>query len=93
MAEPPKRRISRDPRQVAEAAFRSLNTPPKAPEQKPAAIPGVKEQVTLRVDREILDYFQAEGPGWQDRMVDALRNAAKTPESIPVDQLNASNDE
>lgn len=93
MAEPPKRRTSRDPRQAAEDAFRSLNTPPRAPDPKPAAIPGVKEQVTLRIDREILDYFQAEGPGWQDRMVDALRSAAQTPDAIPVDKLNASNDE
>jgi len=28
------------------------------------AIPGAKEQVTLRLDREVLDFFQADGPGW-----------------------------
>ncbi len=93
MAEPPKRRTSRDPREAAEAAFRSLNAPPEPAEPKRAAVPGVKEQVTLRIDREILDHYQAEGPGWQDRMIEALRQAAKTPESIPVDKLNASNDE
>lgn len=93
MAEPPKRRTSRDPREAAEAAFRALKAPPKGPEPQRAVVPGAKEQVTLRIDREILDYFQAEGPGWQDRMVEALRHAAKTPQSIPVDKLNASNDE
>jgi uncharacterized protein (DUF4415 family) len=93
MAEPPKRRTSRDPREAAEAAFRALKTPPKGPEPQRPAVPATKEQVTLRIDREILDYFQADGPGWQDRIVDALRAAAKTAASIPVDKLNASNDE
>jgi len=92
MAEPPKRRTSRDPREAAEAAFRALNTPPKGPAPQRPAVPASKEQVTLRIDREILDYFQADGPGWQDRMVDALRAAAKTADSIPIDNLNASND-
>lgn len=93
MAEPPKRRTSRDPRETAEAAFRALNAPARGAEPPRATVPGVKEQVTLRVDRDILDHFQADGPGWQDRMVDALRSAAKTAEAIPVDKLNASNDE
>jgi uncharacterized protein (DUF4415 family) len=39
-------------------------------------LPGVKELVSLRVDREILDYFQDAGPGWQDRIVEVLRKAA-----------------
>jgi uncharacterized protein (DUF4415 family) len=43
---------------------------------KRPAVPGVKEQVTLRIDRDILDFFQEDGPGWQDRIVDALRKAA-----------------
>ena len=92
MAEPPRRTSGRDPREKAEAAFRALKTPPKGPEEQRNVVPGVKEQITLRIDREVLDYFQAEGPGWQDRMVEALRQAAKTPDSIPVDKLNASND-
>jgi uncharacterized protein (DUF4415 family) len=36
----------------------------------------VKELVSLRIDREILDYFQDAGPGWQDRIVEVLRKAA-----------------
>ena len=35
-----------------------------------------KEQVSLRVDRDVLDRFRAAGPGWQTRMNDALRTAA-----------------
>jgi uncharacterized protein (DUF4415 family) len=31
----------------------------------------------LRIDREILDHFQADGPGWQDRLVNALREIVK----------------
>jgi uncharacterized protein (DUF4415 family) len=65
-------------RDAAEAAFKAATTKPTPlPEtKKAAAIPGVKEQVTLRIDREILDYFQEGGPGWQDRIVEALRKAA-----------------
>ncbi len=44
--------------------------------REPVAIPGRREQVTLRVDSEVLEWFQEEGPGWQDRMADALRKAA-----------------
>ena len=35
-----------------------------------------KEQVTLRLDREVLDRFRAGGPGWQTRMNEALRRVA-----------------
>jgi uncharacterized protein (DUF4415 family) len=34
-----------------------------------------KEQVTLRLDKDILDRFRAGGPGWQSRINDALRKA------------------
>ncbi|MET0670010.1 MAG: BrnA antitoxin family protein [Xanthobacteraceae bacterium] len=64
-------------RDAAEAAFKAATTKPATlPETKQPSIPGVKEQVTLRIDREILDYFQEDGPGWQDRIVEALRKAA-----------------
>jgi uncharacterized protein (DUF4415 family) len=64
-------------REAAEAAFKKATAKaPPLPEERRTAIPGVKEQVTLRIDREILDYFQADGPGWQDRIVEALRKAA-----------------
>ncbi len=36
-----------------------------------------KERVTLRIDKSTLETFRAAGPGWQTRMNDALRKAAK----------------
>ena len=32
-----------------------------------------KQQVTLRLDADILDYFRSGGPGWQTRVNDTLR--------------------
>jgi uncharacterized protein (DUF4415 family) len=32
--------------------------------------------VTLRIDCDVLEHFQADGPGWQDRINEALRRAA-----------------
>ena len=66
-----------DPRSAAEAAFKSATTKP--PEPIPASkpsLPGAKEMVSLRIDRDVLDHFQEEGPGWQDRINAALRKAA-----------------
>jgi hypothetical protein len=31
-----------------------------------------KQQVTLRLPREVISYFKAGGPGWQSRISDAL---------------------
>jgi uncharacterized protein (DUF4415 family) len=31
--------------------------------------------VTLRIDRDVLEHFQADCPGWQDRINAALRKA------------------
>ena len=60
-------------RDLAEAAFKKATTKPaELPPQKPA-IPNAKETVSLRIDRDILDYFQEAGPGWQDRINEALR--------------------
>jgi uncharacterized protein (DUF4415 family) len=35
-----------------------------------------KQQIALRVDRDVLARFRQDGPGWQSRMNDALRKAA-----------------
>jgi uncharacterized protein (DUF4415 family) len=57
--------------------FKAVTTKPvEAPVLKKLAVPGIKEQVTLRLDREVLDYFQEGGPGWQDRINEALRKVA-----------------
>jgi uncharacterized protein (DUF4415 family) len=64
-------------RESAEAAFKSATTkPPEEPPAKAPSIPGPTELVSLRIPREILEYFQEDGPGWQDRIVAALRKAA-----------------
>lgn len=73
-----------DPRQTAEAAFKAATT--KSPEvaraapapvpvvgQSAAPVPGAREMVTLRIDRAVLEHFQKDGPGWQDRVNAALK--------------------
>ena len=60
-------------RDLAEAAFKKATTKPVDLPPAPAAVPGAREMVSLRLDREVLDHFQADGPGWQDRINDALR--------------------
>jgi uncharacterized protein (DUF4415 family) len=61
---------------AAEAAFKKVTTKTPEPAPKAPSIPGAKEQVSLRIDRDILDYFQDAGPGWQERINEALRKAA-----------------
>ena len=76
MADQPRRpRTLNDARSEAEAAFKRTTTKvveaPKAPR-----LPGVRELVSLRIDQDVLEFFQEGGPGWQDRINDALRKAA-----------------
>jgi uncharacterized protein (DUF4415 family) len=69
-------RRTRDPREAAEAAFKAATTKPlELPTKKPS-LPSAKETVSLRIDRDVLDFFQEDGPGWQERINDALRKAA-----------------
>ncbi|KIZ46491.1 MULTISPECIES: BrnA antitoxin family protein [Rhodopseudomonas] len=77
MSQPPRRpRTLNDARTEAEAVFKKATTKePEAP-PKPTAIPGIKEQVSLRIDQDVLEHFQEDGPGWQDRINAALRKAA-----------------
>jgi len=65
-----------DPLKAAEAAFKKATTKPIENPPKAHAIPGVKETVTLRIDQDVLEFFQQDGPGWQDRINAALRKAA-----------------
>lgn len=65
-----------DARTEAEAAFKKVTKKePEAPPKK-TALPGMKELVSLRIDQDVLEHFQEGGPGWQDRINDALRRAA-----------------
>ena len=77
MPDQPRRpRTLTDARTEAEAAFKKVTR--KEPEALPkkTALPGVKELVSLRIDRDVLEHFREGGPGWQDRINDALRKAA-----------------
>ncbi len=104
MSKPPFRRPS-DPRQAAEAAFKAVTTkpadpaPPSKPSpSKPSPLPPARELVPLRIDRDVLEHFQAEGSGWQERINEALRKAAglRKPgpqdEGLRPDQLTTEND-
>ena len=77
MADQPRRpRTLNDARTEAEAAFKRTTAkvaeaPPKAPR-----LPGVRELVSLRIDQDVREYFREGGPGWQDRINEALRKAA-----------------
>jgi uncharacterized protein (DUF4415 family) len=77
MPKPPDRtRLTGNPWKTAEAAFKKATTKPAEPAPKKSSAPGAKETVTLRIDRDVLDFFQDDGPGWQDRINEALRKAA-----------------
>ena len=52
---------------VAAALLRPRGRPPK---EHP------KEQVTLRLDADVLKHFKSGGPGWQTRINTVLRRAA-----------------
>ena len=36
-----------------------------------------KQTTTLRLDRDIIEHFRKDGPGWQTRINDTLRRAVK----------------
>ena len=46
----------------------------KRGERGPQKAP-TKKQVTLRLDKDVVDRFRATGAGWQSRMNEALRKA------------------
>ena len=72
--QPPRRpRTLGDARTEAEAAFKKVTTKVAVAPPKTNAVPGIKQQVTLRIDQDVLEFFQEGGPGWQDRINDALR--------------------
>lgn len=69
-------RRTKGPRETAEAAFKTATTKPMdVPTPRPS-IPNARELVSLRIDRDVLEHFQEVGPGWQERINEALRKAA-----------------
>jgi len=76
MADQPRRpRTLNDARTEAEAAFKRTTAKVAEAAPKPVGLPGVKELVSLRIDQDVLQHFQEGGPGWQDRINEALRKA------------------
>ena len=65
-------RRPKDPFAAAEAMFAKK----REPDPKGSFLPNAKELVSLRIDRDVLEHFQSSGPGWQDRINEALRTAA-----------------
>jgi uncharacterized protein (DUF4415 family) len=76
MAYPPRRTPSSV--EKAEALFKAATTKPVEAPAKPErqAVPVGKETVSLPIDRDVLAYFQDDGPGWRQRINAALRKAA-----------------
>ncbi len=83
-------------RDKAEALFKPATArPAPAPADRRPAVPGAREMVTLRIDSAALAHFQAGGPGWQDRINDALLSAAGlggSEDGLTPAELNSSND-
>jgi uncharacterized protein (DUF4415 family) len=76
MAAPPRRPVGSI--EQAERAFKALTAKPveSASPAKSNVVPAGKETVSLKLDRDVLAHFQDDGPGWQDRIKEALRKAA-----------------
>jgi uncharacterized protein (DUF4415 family) len=73
MTRPPRRPVN--PLEAAEALFSPAKKAAPAPGVERRAPPNVKELVSLKLDSDVLAYFQDDGPGWQDRINDTLRAA------------------
>ncbi|MBV8963017.1 MAG: BrnA antitoxin family protein [Hyphomicrobiales bacterium] len=76
MMPPGKSRRGDSARDAAEAAFKSVTKKPVEAVPEARKVPGVKSIVSLRLDQDVLEYFQEGGPGWQERINEALRKAA-----------------
>jgi uncharacterized protein (DUF4415 family) len=74
MAMTPRRPLN--PKDAAEALFKPVKKP-AAPVIERRAPPEVKEMVSIKLDSAVLAHFQKDGPGWQDRINDALRKAVE----------------
>jgi uncharacterized protein (DUF4415 family) len=55
--------------------FAEHGIPMPVPRGRPKAIE-TKEPVTIRMSKSVLDYFKADGPGWQTRINEVLEREA-----------------
>ena len=78
MTRPPNRYRPTDALSAAEAVFKPASPPAVEPvrARTKTGVPVVKEMVTIKLDSDLIAHFQDEGPGWQDRINDALRRVA-----------------
>lgn len=72
MANSPRRPVN--PSEAAEALFKPAKRPVEPAVEK-RALPNVKELVSIKLDSTVLEHFQQDGPGWQDRLNDTLVRA------------------
>ncbi|MBW9070098.1 BrnA antitoxin family protein [Agrobacterium pusense] len=63
-----------NPKDAAEALFKPAKKVTATAIERPA-IPNTRELVSLKIDSDVLAHFQAEGPGWQERINVTLRAA------------------
>ena len=78
MTRPPNRYRPTDALSIAEAVFKPASPPLAEPvrTQRKTGVPVSKELVSIKLDSDLIAYFQEDGPGWQERINDALRRAA-----------------
>ena len=77
MTRPPNRYRPTDALTVAEAVFKPA-TPARAESvgvKRKDGVPVSKELVSIKLDSDLIAHFQEDGPGWQERINDALRQA------------------
>jgi uncharacterized protein (DUF4415 family) len=58
-----------DTRTQAEKAFKAAATKPADLPPAPPAVPGAEEQVTLRIDRDVLDFSRLTGPAGRSALI------------------------
>jgi uncharacterized protein (DUF4415 family) len=70
--------VSTDRRLVRSRSCVQTKTPPAAEPvraQTKSGVPVSKELVSIKLDSDLIAHFQEDGPGWQERINDALRRA------------------
>ena len=77
MTRSPNRYRPTDALSVAEAVFKPATAPADEAvrAQRKSGIPVSKELVSIKLDSDLVAHFQEDGPGWQERINDALRRA------------------
>ena len=51
--------------------------------QEAVFVPGPKQQITLRIDADVVEYFRSQGPGYQRRMNAVLRRYVQVQRQRP----------